>query len=135
MLAMYVVLESYLVSLCDYPQAYEGQAGFDFLRRVPTVWDETKVINAAVSKYISIARRKDSNWYIGTINNSEARDLTLNLSFLPDGEYIATIYSDAADSESNPNHLVVKTMKVNNTDSIIVKLSGGGGQVVELVRL
>jgi alpha-glucosidase len=49
MLAMYVVLESYLQSLCDYPAAYEGQPGFSFLKEVPTTWDETRVLDAEVT--------------------------------------------------------------------------------------
>jgi alpha-glucosidase len=39
MLAMYVVLENYLGMVCDYPAAYEGQPGFEFLKMVPTIWD------------------------------------------------------------------------------------------------
>lgn len=72
MLAMYVVLENYQGMVCDYPAAYEGQPGFDFLKLVPTVWDETKVLDAKVGEYIIVARKKDNEWFIGSITNSKA---------------------------------------------------------------
>jgi alpha-glucosidase len=58
MLAMYVVLENYVQMVCDYPAAYEGQPGFEFIQAIPTTWDETKVPGAAVDEYLTIARRK-----------------------------------------------------------------------------
>ena len=102
MLAMYVVLENYLGMLCDYPAAYEGEPGFEFMRQVPTTWDETKVINAKIGEYITIARKKDNDWYVGTINDHSARDLTISLNFLGDGNYMAEIYSDAEDVSYRP---------------------------------
>lgn len=59
MLAMYVVLESYLGMICDTPEAYEGQPGFEFLKAVPTTWDQTVVPNASVNKYVTIARKRE----------------------------------------------------------------------------
>src|SRR4029078_1770385 len=73
MLAMYVVLENYLQMVCDYPAAYEGEPGFEFIKQIPTVWDEIKVPAAELNKYISIARRKGNDWFVGTINNNDAR--------------------------------------------------------------
>ena len=57
MLAMYVVLESYLGMICDTPEAYEGQPGFEFLKAVPTTWDQTVVPNASVNEYVTIAAK------------------------------------------------------------------------------
>jgi alpha-glucosidase len=132
MLAMYVVPESYMVSLCDYPKAYEGQAGFDFLTRVPTTWDETRVLDAIIGEFVTIARRKGSAWYLGSINNSEPRTIEISLDFLEDGEYTATIYRDGSDSDNYPNHIVTENRTVRNTDVIPLKLAAGGGQVMQL---
>ncbi|WP_244139447.1 glycoside hydrolase family 97 C-terminal domain-containing protein [Mucilaginibacter ginkgonis] len=74
---MYIVLESALGMICDAPEAYLGQPGFESLKRVPATWDETRVIVAVPGKYITIARRKGFDWYIGAITNSEGRNLTL----------------------------------------------------------
>lgn len=134
MLAMYVVLESYLQMVADYPQAYEGQPGFKFLQEVPTTWDETVVPNAEVGKYITVARRKDADWYVGTINNTEARTFTMTLDFLPEGNYTLEWYTDAIDVDKNPNHLVKKTKIVNHKEVLTLSLASGGGQVMHIKK-
>ena len=134
MLAMYVVLESYLAMVADYPSAYEGQQGFDFIQKVPTVWDETRVLNAEVGESVTIARRKGEDWYIGSINNTKARTLTIPLSFLSDGKYTATMYTDAADVDKNPNNLIQRKQVVSKADVITVALAAGGGQVMQLIK-
>ena len=134
MLAMYVVLESYLGMIADYPDAYNGQPGFEFIKEVPTVWDQTKVLDAKTGAYICIARRKGSDWYVGAITNHEARNIQLPMSFLGDGIFTAEIYTDAADSESNPNHLTKETKKVSGKDMIELQLTGSGGAAVHLKK-
>ena len=134
MLAMYVVLESYLGMVCDYPAAYEGQPGFDFVRAVPTTWDETRVPVAIPGERVTVARRKGNEWWVGTINSGVARDVVLRFGWLPPGKYVATVYSDAADAGENPNDLVKETRMVNAGDSIILRLAAGGGQVMRLRR-
>ena len=132
MLAMYVVLENYLQMVCDYPAAYEGETGFEFIKEIPTTWDETKVPDAKPGEYITLARRKNDDWYIGTISNLTPRILHLSLQFLPPGNYIAEIYADANDVNTNPNHLVKQTKEVSNRDIITLQLAAGGGQVMRL---
>ncbi|HUB60175.1 MAG TPA: glycoside hydrolase family 97 protein [Puia sp.] len=133
MLAMYVVLESYLGMVCDDPTAYEGQEGFDFLRAVPTTWDETKVPVAIPGQRVTIARRKGEEWWVGTINNGVGREVELRLDWLPAGvSYEATIYSDAPDAGVNPNHLVKEVRRVKAGDRVVLRLAPGGGQVMRL---
>jgi alpha-glucosidase len=134
MLSMYVIMESYLTMVADYPEAYEGQPGFDFLQHVPTVWDETKVLNASVGEYLTIARKHNDEWYIGTINNSVVREIKISLDFLPAGNYSAEIYTDDTETAENPNHLT-KTIKiVSNKDVITAQLQKGGGAAIRLVK-
>ncbi|AMJ65915.1 glycoside hydrolase family 97 protein [Hymenobacter sp. PAMC 26628] len=132
MLAMYVVLESPLGLVCDYPAAYENQPGFEFITALPTVWDETRVPQAAVGQYACFARRRGPDWYVGTINSSEARTLALKLDFLPAGEYEATLFGDAPDVATDPNHLVKQTRRVRRSDVVELNLAAGGGQVMVL---
>jgi len=134
MLAMYVVLESYLGMVCDYPEAYEGQPGFEFIKEIPTTWDETKVIDADLNEFITIARKKNNEWYVGTITNHAAREISVPLTFLDDSNYIAEIYSDADDVHENPNHLEKKTIPVTKKDIIKIKIAGGGGQVMRISK-
>lgn len=116
MLAMYVVLESYLGMICDTPEAYEGQPGFEFLQTVPTTWDKTVVPDASVNEYVAIARRHGDDWYVGAINNSQARDVEIALDFLGKGDYKVTLYKDAQDTDTNPNHLIKETFTVTAKD-------------------
>ena len=135
MLAMYVVLENYQGMLCDYPEAYKGQPGFAFLKKVPTTWNETSVLHAEVSEHVTIARRSNNDWFIGSITNSTPRNLRISLTFLQDGEYEAEIYRDADHTGSAPNHLVKEKRRVNRGDVLSVRLAAGGGAVVHLAPL
>ncbi|MES2827414.1 MAG: glycoside hydrolase family 97 protein [Bacteroidota bacterium] len=134
MLAMYVVMESYLNMVADYPEAYEGQPGFEFLRQVPTVWDETKVVKGVLDEYLTIARRHGNDWFLGTLNNSTHRTLEIPLSFLGEGDYKAEIYGDAIDSGAFPNKLDKTTGTFKKGDIMTVKLAAGGGNAIRFTR-
>jgi alpha-glucosidase len=134
MLAMYIILENPLGMVCDYPAAYEGQPGFEFLKKVPTTWDETKVIGAKPAEYIIIARKKGSDWFVGSITNHAARQITIPLDFLEDGEYVAEIYSDAEDSNTEPNHLKKESRTVYKKNILSVQLAAGGGIVIHFKK-
>jgi alpha-glucosidase len=135
MLAMYVVLESYLPMVCDDPAAYEGQPGFEFIEAMPSSWDETRVPTASPGHWATIARRKSDDWYIGTLNGPIARTLSIPLGFLPPGRYEATIYDDASDADVHPNRLERSVRIVGPGDSLAAPLAAGGGQAVILKRL
>lgn len=135
MLAMYVVLENYLTSLCDTPQAYEGQPGFEVLRTVPGTWDEIRVPLAEINQYVTVARRSGSDWWVGTLNNGIARTLQLKLDFLKKGEYQATIYTDAKNVDENANLLNKEVRKVTKEDTIELPLAIDGGSVIHISKL
>ena len=134
MLAMYVVLENYLQMVCDYPAAYEGQDGFEFIKTVPTTWDETKVPDAKIGEYIVLARRKGNNWFIGAINNHQARQISIPLHFLGEGIYSAIIYTDAKDTDKQPNHLIKQIKEFSNKDTLRLDVGSGGGLAIRLTR-
>lgn len=134
MLAMYVVLQNAVSMVCDYPAAYEGEPGFEFLQQVPCNWSETKVPNAKVDEYVTIARKNGNNWYIGAITNHEAREVNVPLTFLGDGNYTAEIYTDAADVATNPNHLIKQTKVVTKNDVLMLQLAAGGGAAVRIIK-
>lgn len=135
MMAMYVVLENHLTSLCDTPEAYEGQPGFEVLRTVPGTWDEIRVPLAEINQYVTVARRSGKDWWVGTINNSIARNLQLKLDFLDDGDYEATIYTDAADVNEHANHLKKEVRKVTRNEVIEMPLAIDGGSVLHIVKI
>ncbi len=137
-LAMYVVYEAPLQMLCESPSVYyREQESVDFISQIPTVWDETQVLKAAVSDYILIARRNGDNWYIGGMSDWDSRDLELDLSFLRDGKkYKMTMFQDGA----NANRIAIDYKKiqltVDNTYNKIIHLAKGGGLVaiLELIK-
>jgi alpha-glucosidase len=131
-MAMYVIYENYMAMVCDYPSAYKNQIGFDFIVDVPVTWDETKVINAKVGDYISVARRNGENWYIGSMTDGSERELEIPLNFIDEGDYQAVIYSDDKDADINPNNLKKVKQIVNSSDLIHVKMAPGGGMVVKI---
>jgi alpha-glucosidase len=136
MLAMYVVLESYLSMVADYPSAYEGEPGFEFLRKVPTVWDQTVVPGAELKKYVVVARRKGEHWFVGALNNTTARTIDLSFDFLDKNkEYSMTIYQDSSDVQSFPNHLTKTVTQVKNNSHLKLDLAAGGGTVMEIIPI
>ena len=103
-LALYVVFESPLEMVSDYPEQYKGQKDFDFIKQVPATWDEVRVIDGLPMRYITLARRSGKDWYVGSLTNWEERNTRVPLNFLGEGKYVAEIYADAPDAASNATH-------------------------------
>jgi alpha-glucosidase len=131
-LAMYVVYESPLVMVSDYPEAYEGQPGFEFIERVPTVWDDTKVLGGEPAKFVAIARRNGDSWYLGAMTNWDVRDLELTLDFLGSGDYEATVFADGPDAAKTATSLDISKKRVTSADKLAIHLAPGGGAAVIL---
>jgi alpha-glucosidase len=133
-LAMYVVFESELSMLSDYPEIYDHNPEMEFLEKVPTVWDETKVVNGEPAKYVTIARRHGSDWFLGAMANWDARDLEVPLSFLGDGEFEAQIFADGADADKVATHVAISKKPVKAGDKLAIHLAPGGGAAVIFTR-
>jgi alpha-glucosidase len=129
-LAMYVCYDNPNPMVADYPTAYEGQPGFEFLKSVPTWWDETRVLTGEIGEVLVTARRKDRAWYLGGLSAKRPRELNLPLSFLGRGRYNATIWKDV--SESEPNRLEIETRVLTSRDRLQLHLVLDGGFVAEL---
>lgn len=112
----------------EYPSLYQGEPEIDFFGRVPTSWDETVVLHDAIGDYVSVARRKGDEWFIGTITDESARILDLPLAFLNPGvTYTATIYEDVATRQVGQ-----KSASVTNETVLGAHLMAGGGHAVWL---
>lgn len=132
-LAMMVVYDSPLQVLCDSPYAYRhSPAGLDFLKAVPTTWDQTKVLDGQVGRFITMARRSGADWFIGTMTDWTSRSMEIPLDFLGQGTFEATIWSDAPDANDHPENLVKETRTVTAKDRIASHLASGGGQVMHI---
>jgi alpha-glucosidase len=127
-IAQYVVYESPLQMVSDDPSAYENAAGFDFIKAVPTAWDETRFIGGTPDSHVVIARRKGKRWYLGAMTNEQERVVDIPLSFLPPGSFQATVWQDGA----QPNEVDRLVKRVTRRDRLKIRLAGGGGAAVIL---
>lgn len=132
-LAMYVVYEAPFQMVSDYPKSYENQPGFDFIKAVPSTWDETRVLNGEPGQYITIARRHGDDWYLGAMSNWQSRQFDIPLSFLGIGRYTAEIYADGKDANTAPKHLLIDKKTVRSSGHLILNLSQGGGYAVRFL--
>jgi alpha-glucosidase len=126
-LALYVVFQSPLAMVSDYPEAYEGLPEFEFIEKVPTVWDDTKVLNGEPGKFVTIARNHGGAWYVGSITNWDGRDVEIPLSFLGDGKYRIKIFADGQDADKVATSVSISEKGVARTDRLTVHLAPGGG--------
>lgn len=127
-LAMYVVFEAPLNMLCDSPSNYLREpVCTDFIAQIPTDWDETVAINGEVGEFITIARRKGNEWYIGGMTNRTERTLTLDLSFLGEGDYRIELFRDGMNANRAGSDFLHETAPLRLDRKLIVKLAPGGG--------
>jgi alpha-glucosidase len=131
-LAMYVCYDNPTPMVADYPTAYEGQPGFDFLKIVPTYWDETRVLVGEVGEVLVTARRKGRTWYIGGMSAKKKRSLALPLTFLGKGHYKAKVWKDSLESEADPNRLASSSFSASSKDTLRVNVAVDGGFVAQL---
>ena len=137
-LAIYVTLYSPLQMVADLPENYAAHAdAFQFIKDVPTDWDDTKILDAEPGDYIYIARKEKgtTNWFIGAITDENSRIAKLSLSFLDKGtKYQATIYRDAekADWKENPEAYIIEKFIVDNKTNLLIRLAQGGGAAISI---
>jgi alpha-glucosidase len=129
-LGMYVVFESPLQMLADNPSNYYREPEcMEFLSAVPSVWDDTKVLDAKVSDYILITRRSGDTWFVGAMTDWNAKELTLDLSFLDKGNYSMQIWKDGINADKHASDYKMEKTSVSNVSKIKINMAPGGGWV------
>ena len=129
-LALYVVLESPLMMVSDFPEHYAGQHDFEFIRQVPVTWDEIRVLAGRPMENITVARRSGKDWYVGSITNWDSRTVQVPLDFLAEGNYTAEIYADAPDAATDATHTTFTKQNVDRSTVLDVKMVSGGGNAI-----
>ncbi|MEC7771377.1 MAG: glycoside hydrolase family 97 protein [Bacteroidota bacterium] len=138
-LALYIVIYSPVQMACDLPENYEGQPALQFIRDVGVDWDETEVLNGEVGDYVTIARkeRETGNWFVGSITDENAREVTIDFDFLDKGvSYDAIIYKDAVDAhyKNNPTAISIEEIDISKGSSLTVQMAEGGGFAISLMK-
>lgn len=131
-LALYVCIDNPTPMVADDPGAYRDQPGFEFLRDVPTTWDETRALQASIGELLVVARRKGARWYLGAIGATGPHRLDLDLSFLGKGAHTLELWRDGPRTELDPNQLVRETRTVGAGDRLQVTLAPDGGFVARI---
>ncbi len=135
-LALYVVIYSPIQMACDLPEHYEARPEpFRFIKDVVTDWEETRVLNARIGDYVTIARkaRRGDDWFLGSLTDENGRLFDIDLDFLDSGRnYKAQIYRDGpkADWRSDPYDMEIIEGLVNSRSKFALRLAPGGGQAV-----
>ncbi|HKW17034.1 MAG TPA: glycoside hydrolase family 97 protein [Terriglobales bacterium] len=127
-LAMYVVYEAPLQMLSDSPSNYlrEPEA-MRFLSAVPTVWDDTRVLDARIAEYVLLARQNGRDWYVGAMTDWDARDLEVDFSFLPEGNFVLEAYQDGVNADRNASDYKKTTTQITRATKLKIHLAPGGG--------
>lgn len=134
-LAMLIVFDNPLQIFSGNPsQGVKEPAFMQLLGSLPTVWDETIVLEARVGDYIITARRKDDNWYIAGMTDWAPRDFLLPLNFLGNGKYTATICRDGLNADNYPSDYLLESKEVLQQDAINIHMAAGGGFLVRLIK-
>lgn len=132
-LAMYIVLESPFNMLCDSPSNYMREPeSTSFIAQVPTVWDETVVLDGKMGEYIITARRKGDTWFVGGLNNWDARDVEVDLSFLSSGSHKAVLFKDGVNAHRTARDYKREEVSVSSTQPLKVHLAPGGGFTLQI---
>lgn len=133
-LAEYIVFESPFNMLCDSPSNYKREPECTgFIAEVPETWDETRMIDGAVAEYIVTARRKGEAWYVGGMTNWTARDLSIDLSFLPEGQWKMEIFRDGRNASKAARDFVHESLLLPESRTVELHLAPGGGFALKLV--
>jgi alpha-glucosidase len=133
-LSKFVIYESPLTVVCDHPDNIINQPGSDFLKIVPTTWDDIRFVGGYPGDYVAIAKRSGEKWFLGVMNNSKGKTLDLNLSFLPPGTYQVTTWSDTKKSDTEPKDIVKSISTLKSPGALKVRMSNDGGFVATFTK-
>lgn len=135
-LGLYVILESPFNMLCDNPSNYMRETEcLDFIAKIPTVWDDTKVLDGKIGEYIVTQRRSGNNFYVGGLTDWTPRDLAINFSFLGKGDYKATVFKDGKNAHRAGRDYKKEELVVNASSTLNIHLAPGGGFAIKLEKI
>ncbi|WP_371398436.1 glycoside hydrolase family 97 protein [Fretibacter rubidus] len=139
-LSLFVAIYSPIQMVMDLQQHYEARPeAFQFIKDVPTDWEQSITLDGAVGDYAVIARkdRNSDDWYLAALTDATARDLSVDLSFLDAGSYEAQIYRDGpkADYETDPYDMVIERKTVTAAETLQLPLGRSGGAAIRFKKL
>ncbi len=135
-IALYVIYESPLQMLSDSPSNYmKEQESTNFIVNIPVVWDDLKVLDARVGDYLLLARRSGKEWFVGALTDWTSRDMELDLSFLPGGQYSMEIFQDGINADRYAVDYKLSKVNVKSGERMKIHLAPGGGWAARIVPM
>ncbi|ANQ52698.1 glycoside hydrolase family 97 protein [Flammeovirga sp. MY04] len=126
--ALFVIYESGIQMLADSPSNYKKEhETTSFLAQIPVTWEDTKVISAKVGEYLIMARKNGDQWFIGGLTNNEEREMTIDLSFLGEGNYEVNIFQDGINAAHFAEDYQILSKDVKSNSQLTIKMVKGGG--------
>ncbi|MFR9650309.1 MAG: glycoside hydrolase family 97 protein [Rikenellaceae bacterium] len=125
-LAQYVVFFSPLSMLCDTPTAYQkNPISTEYIASMPTVWDETRIVDGVMGEYIVTARRSGDRWYIGALTNWDARSITVDVEAITGKSGAAILYKDGPNATTNGQDF--QRVEIEVDGEVTIDMAPGGG--------
>ena len=135
-LAEYIVFESPLNMLCDSPSSYAGEPEcLGFISQVPETWDNTVSLDGKIAEYVVMARCKDDTWYVGGMTGWTEKTVSLDLSFLGEGDYVMEIFRDGENADRAARDYRKDVIPVSSASVVPVKMAPGGGFAARISKL
>ncbi len=132
-LAMFVAYESPMQMFSGNPSDGLREPEFmRFLGSIPTVWDETLVLDAKLGDYLLLARRHGQDWWVVGMNDWTPKDFSLPLDFLGEGSFTAEICADGINADRNAKDYQLYKKVVTKGEVLKLHLAPGGGWVARL---
>ena len=106
----------------------------EFYKLLPTVWDETKILEGKIGEFATIARRSGNDWFLGSLTANQQKKCSVDFSFLETGAfYTATVYSFDPDSESSTK-VKIEELPVNSEKTIDFEIGANSGLAIHLKK-
>lgn len=126
--ACYIVFDEPLAMLCDSPSIYiQEEETTRYIASIPTVFDRTSILSGQIGEWIVTLREKDGKYYVGGMTSWQDRDLTVDFSFLPEGEWICSLFTDGLNADKSGEDYIVTAQTVDSDSFAKMHLAPGGG--------
>ena len=134
-MALFVLYNEPLKMLCDAPSVYEREPEItSFISKIPTVWDETKVLEAKFGEYLIEARKTGNSWYVAGMTGQQAKAITIDFSFLGEGNYNAQILEDGPNADRIGTDYLFENASINKDSKFAINMAQGGGFIMKVTR-
>ena len=139
--AYFVTIYSGMAMAADRPFIYEERFPevFEFIRAIPTNFEKTLPLLGEIGEYYVVARkdRESADWFLGGVTNENGRRVHIDLGFLDNGAYQATIYADSDDAHyrENPFGINIQRKHVGRGEALDLYIAPGGGFAIRLEKL